>query len=232
MKLYSVDLSPFAARVRVAIYAKNLPVEIVSPPEGGTKSAEYLAINPMGRVPALVVGDGFTLPESDTIVEFLADYFPDSGLRPATPEGRAQARLIARVADLYVMPSLQPLFGQMNPAGRDQKVVDEAIEKLKGALVHLNVFMGDGPYAVGDTITTADCALVPILFFIQTAAQVFGKGDLLADLLKLSAYAELLKMDPTAQKVVSEMQAGLRARQPGRLKQGRSRGRRGSRART
>jgi len=215
MKLYSVDLSPFAARVRVAIYAKNLPVEIVSPPEAGTKSETYLALNPMGRVPVLVVGDGFALPESDTIVEFLADSFPDSGLLPATPEARAQARLIARVAELYVMPSLQPLFAQMNPQGRDQKVVDEAIEKLKGALVHLNVFMGDGPYAVGETITTADCALIPILFFIQVAGQVFGQGDLLADLLKLSAYAELLKMDPVAQKVVSEMQAGLRARQSG-----------------
>ena len=39
--------------------------------------------------------------------------------------------------------------------------------------------------------------------------------DLLAGLLKLSDYAELLKMDPTAQKVTSEMQAGLRAYQGG-----------------
>src|ERR1700722_3611298 len=115
MKLYSVDLSPFAARVRVAIYAKNLPVEIVSPPEGGSKSEAYLALNPMGRVPVLVVGDGLALPESDAIVEFLADSFPDSGLLPATPEARAQARLIARVSELYVMPTLEPLFGLMNP---------------------------------------------------------------------------------------------------------------------
>ena len=215
MKLYSVALSPFAARVRVAIYAKNLPVEIVSPPEGGSKSAAYLALNPMGRVPVLAVGDGFAVPESDTIVEFLADAFPDSGLRPVTAEARAQGRLIARVAELYVMPPLQSLFGQMNPAGRDQAVVDEGIEKLKGALVHLNVFMGEGPYAVGETITTADCALIPILFFIQMSGPVFGKGDLLADLLKLSAYAELLKMDPVAQKVTSELQAGLRALQAG-----------------
>ncbi len=213
MKLYSVDLSPFAARVRAAIYAKNLPVEIVAPPEGGTKSEEYLSINPMGRVPVLVAGDGFTLPESDTIVEFLADSFPESGLRPETAQGKAQARLIARVAEVYVMPTMQPLFAQMNPAGRDQAVVDDALEKLKAALVHLNVFLGDGPYAAGETLTTADCALIPILFFIQMIGPVFGQGDILADLLKLSDYAERLKMDPTAQKVGSEMMAGLRARQ-------------------
>ena len=215
MKLYSVPLSPFASRVRAAIYAKALPVEIVSPPETGTKSEEYLALNPMGRVPVLVTGDGFALPESDTIVEYLADMFPDSGLRPATAEGKARARLIARVAEVYVMPALQPLFGQMNPAGRDQKVVDEALEKLKGALVHLNVFMGDSPYAAGEAITTADCALIPILFFIQMAGPIFGQGDLLAGLIKLSDYAEVLKMDPVAQKIGSEMMEGLRARQGG-----------------
>lgn len=215
MKLYSLDLSPFAARVRVAIYAKSLPVEIVPPPEGGTKSDAYLAINPMGRVPVLVAADGFTLPESDTIVEYLADLYPESGLRPATAEGKAQARLISRVAEVYVMPALQPLFGQMNPQGRNQAVVDEGIEKLKGALVHLNVFMGDSPFAAGETITSADCALIPILFFVQLAGPIFGKGDLLAGLLKLSDYAERMKMDPIAQKVSSEMMAGLRAFQGG-----------------
>ncbi len=215
MKLYSIDLSPFAARVRVAIYAKKLPVEIVAPPEGGTKSQAYLALNPMGRVPVLAVGDGFALPESETIVEFLADAFPDCGLRPETPEARAQARLISRVAELYVFAPLQTLFGQMNPATRNAAIVDEGAEKLKAGLVHLNVFMGEGPYAVGETITTADCALIPIMFFIQLAGPMFGKGDLLAGLMKLSDYAELLKMDPVAQKVVSEMQAGLRAMQSG-----------------
>jgi glutathione S-transferase len=213
MKLYSLDLSPFAARVRAAIYAKNLPIQIVAPPEGGMKSPEYLAINPMGRVPVLVGEDGFTLPESDTIVEYLADAFPDAGLRPATPEGKAQARLISRVAELYIMPVMQSLFPQMNPATRDQAVVDAGLVKLKEALVHLNVFMGDGPYAVGDVFTTADCTLVPILFFVQVGGMMFGAGDLMAGLLKLSAYAALLQMDPVAQKVTSEMQAGLRARQ-------------------
>jgi glutathione S-transferase len=215
MKLYSADMSPFAARVRAAIYAKNLPVEIVSPPQGGIKSEAYLALNPMGKIPVLTVGDGFALPESDTIVEFLADSFPDAGLRPATPEARAQARLVARVAELYVITPIQGLYGQMNPKNRDQAVVDQALVKLKAALVHLNVFMGDGPYAVGETFTTADCTLIPALFYVRMAETAFGAGDLLAGLLKLSAYAELLKMDPVAQKVTSEMQAGLRARQSG-----------------
>ena len=46
-----------AARPRVAIYAKNLPVEILAHPTD-LKSPEYLAINPMGKLPALVLDDG------------------------------------------------------------------------------------------------------------------------------------------------------------------------------
>ena len=213
MKLYSLDLSPYAVRVRAAIYSKNLPVEIVAPPASGTQSAEYLAINPMGKVPVLIGADGFTLPESDTIVEYLADAFPDAGLRPATAEGKAQARLIARIAELYIMPCVGVLFPHMDPKSRDQAVVDAGLETLKGALVHLNVFLGDGPYAVGDSFTTADCALVGPMFFVQMAGMVFGKSDLTAGLLKLDAYASVMQMDATSQKLVAEMQNGLRARQ-------------------
>ena len=42
---------------------------------------------------------------------------------------------------------------------------------------------------------------------------VYGRGDIMDGLLKLSDYAERLKMDPVAQKVGSEMMAGLRVRQ-------------------
>ncbi len=55
MKLYSLDLSPYAARVRISIYAKKLPIEIVAPPAAGIKSAEYLALNPMGKIPDMNV---------------------------------------------------------------------------------------------------------------------------------------------------------------------------------
>src|SRR5262249_50418892 len=159
--LYSNNLSPFASRARLAIYAKGLNVEIADPP-GGTKSPEYLAANPMGRVPALVLDDGTVLPESDVIVDYLEDAFPTPSLRPDTAEARARARLAARVGDLYVMPAIGPLFGQVNPATRDAAVVNGAFDKLDEALGWLNRFLGEGPYALGDKLTIADCTLAPI----------------------------------------------------------------------
>ncbi len=116
MKLYSAVLSPFASRVRLAIYAKGLDIEITTPPGGATRSPEYLAINPIGRVPALALDDGSVIPESDTIVEYLDDAFPTPPLRPASAEDKAKARLLARIGDLYLMSQGGGLFGQINPA--------------------------------------------------------------------------------------------------------------------
>ena len=54
MKLYNSNLSPFASRCRIQIYAKGLDVAMADPP-GGAGSAAYKAINPTGKVPALEV---------------------------------------------------------------------------------------------------------------------------------------------------------------------------------
>ena len=48
MILYAVTLSPFAARVRLALRVKNLDYDLQPPPGGSTRSPEYLAINPIG----------------------------------------------------------------------------------------------------------------------------------------------------------------------------------------
>jgi glutathione S-transferase len=94
MILYDLDHSPFAARVRIAIRAKNLDVALQAPP------ADYRRINPLGLVPSLVTEDGTTLIESEAIVEYLEDRFPTPALRPDGAKDRAFARIVARLCDL------------------------------------------------------------------------------------------------------------------------------------
>ena len=209
MKLYSADLSPYAARARISIYAKKLPVEIVSPPASGIKSDEYLRLNPMGRLPVLVLDDGVSIPESETIVEYLEDAFPDPALRPHGAEARARVRLIARVAELYVLTPLQPMFAQMNPATRDQAVVDAQFIKLNEGLAYLETFI-EGPYAAGDKFTTADCEVTPVLFFVSTISAGLGRPELLQEHAKATAYFAHAKTDPVLAKVIGEMAEGLK----------------------
>ena len=85
MKLYSLPLSPYAARVRGAIYAKNLAVEIVTPPADWRTSPDFRALNPLVRIPVLVLDNGTTLPESGVIVEYFEDAFRNRRCDRARP---------------------------------------------------------------------------------------------------------------------------------------------------
>jgi len=210
MKLYSLDLSPYAARVRISLYAKKLPVEIVAPPAGGIKSAEYLALNPIGKIPVLVLDDGVTIPESETIVEYLEDAFPDPALRPHGPEAAAHVRLIARVSELYVMGPLSGLFGQLNPEKRDPALVDAAVARLSTGIDNLERFMREGPYAAGEKFTTADGQLTPTAFFVNAILSRLDRLDALEVHPRFSAYLKTAKTDPVLAKVLGELAEGLK----------------------
>ncbi len=210
MKLLNAAVSPFAARVRLAIYHADLPVEIAPAnmwAPGGGKTAEYLALNPLGKIPCLVLDDGSALPESETIVEYLADVFPDANLRPDGAEDIARARLLSRVMELYVInPSLAPLFGQLFSPARDQGVVDAALKEMDKSLTHIDRLIGSGAWAVGDRFSIADCGLIPYLwFFPGMFAQGMGDGALIGNHPRLSAYWDKVRSSPTVERVLNEM---------------------------
>lgn len=105
MRLYSEQVSNFAARCRIVIGEKGLDeIEIVSPPLEYLNSSEFLKINPLGKVPVLEIDDSTSLFESEVINEYLEERFPQTPLMPSEPLARAQARLISRFHDLYLEP--------------------------------------------------------------------------------------------------------------------------------
>src|SRR5512145_2273398 len=90
MKLYNAALSPNAMRVRAVINELGLPVEIVDVDlRAGVKPPELLAVNPNGKVPALVDDDGFALFESRAIAVYLASKRPERELYPEDHKRRA-----------------------------------------------------------------------------------------------------------------------------------------------
>ena len=96
MKLYQAVTSPFAVRVRIALYAKGVDMEFVVPP-GGLGSDEFRKITPLGKVPTLVCDDGSILAESAVINEYLEERVPEPSLFPAGAEERARARMVVQM---------------------------------------------------------------------------------------------------------------------------------------
>jgi glutathione S-transferase len=95
-------------------------------PAGEHKKPEYLAINPVGKVPALI-DDSVIVHDSTIINEYLEDKFPGKPLLPHNPVTRARARTFEDYADAYLMPSLFKIFSQMRKpeAERDRAKISE-----------------------------------------------------------------------------------------------------------
>lgn len=207
MELISLPVSPFSARVRIGIYAKGLNVTVALPPAGWPHSSHYRTINPIGRVPVLICEDGTVIPESQIILEYLEERFPDARpLLPSTLNERARVRLLARMVDLYLMPSVVALAN----ARLEERAVRLRLEELHDALSALNELLeGAQTYAVGEALSLADCALVPALF----AVVVTGKRlecDLLAGADLVAHYLEAVQGDDHLRRVWLEMTDGLR----------------------
>jgi glutathione S-transferase len=210
MKLYNANLSPYASRVRILIYAKSLPVEIVSPP-AALGSPEYKKLNPTGKVPALEA-DGRIIAESEVINEYLEDRFPTPPMRPSEPIARAQMRVLSRFADLYLSPPLTALFGQTNPKTRDAKLVAEKLAEAAQKLDQLEQLVVAGPYAAGPDLTLADCALAPLFFFLTRILPAVGGPSPLAGRPKLARIGETVAKHPAVSKVLAEMGAAMAER--------------------
>lgn len=212
MKLLGGLLSPFVMRAVLVGRFKGheIPVEM---PEGGLKSDAYLRLNPLGKMPTLLDGD-FALPESAVIAEYLDEVLPGPSLLPGDAKARARARLLARVADLYLAPALTPVFR----AREAPDAVPAALESLRTALGQLEALRPAGAvHAAGDARTIADATLMPVLFFLDAFDGAFGTARILAEAAPgLAAWWRLAKETPEGARMVAEMQAALAAFTGGR----------------
>jgi glutathione S-transferase len=210
MKLYGVDLSPFVQRVKMQLAAKGLEFEYLAPP-GGLKSEEFLAVNPIGKVPCLVTETGLRLPESEVIVEYIEDAYPKPLLRPRKPEERAHVRLISRVNDIYLVPAMSKVFAVMGPK-RDASAVAAALEDVNKALGHLEAYVAGKKHIAGNKFTVADCAVTPVLFFITRLTAALGVKAVLRPYKSLAKYWKSREKDPISAKSLAEMDIAMKAR--------------------
>jgi RNA polymerase-associated protein len=97
VRLIDAARCPFCARVRLALAEKELDYETVEV-DLADRPQWLLDLNPPnGRVP--VLDDGFTLPESEVIMAYLDERYPERPLLPSDPVERAHARLLVHRFD-------------------------------------------------------------------------------------------------------------------------------------
>ncbi|MGD0959922.1 MAG: glutathione S-transferase family protein [Methylomonas sp.] len=171
IKFYYGSGSPFAWNVWLALEHKQLPYEfhLLSFRNGELKQPEYLAINPRGKVPALL-DDDFALWESSTIVEYLEERYPDRPLFPADARRRAIVRRISAEAYSYFYPILRRLMEETllrsdGDGGGDPAVIALARQDLSRELDYFDSLLA-GDYFAG-AISAADFTLYPLLALVK-----------------------------------------------------------------
>lgn len=102
LKLYEHPLSPYAQKVKIALYEKGIPFEGETPNFlGGIEAnAEFLKSSPRLEVPSLIDG-ATTVFDSTIILEYLEDNWPQPPLLPATAAERARVRMLEELCDTY-----------------------------------------------------------------------------------------------------------------------------------
>lgn len=171
MKLYTYFRSSAAYRVRIALNLKGITAEyryVHLVKDGGQQhKPEYLAINPQGRVPALV-DDGHILTQSLAIIEYLEEIYPQPPLLPKDALGRARVRALAQVVacDIHpvdnqrVLKYLEKEFGA-DEAARHQWYRHWIIEGFNALEKLLAANPATGEFCHGDQPTLTDICLVP-----------------------------------------------------------------------
>lgn len=207
MKLY--EFAPTRSiRVRWTLQELEIDFEAVSVNlmTGEHRRPEFLAVNPAGKVPALVDGD-IVLTESVAIVVYLADKYPERRFLPADPAGRAEAMrwLLFTATELE-----QPLWrmAKHRVIYPEEKRLPADIDLARGEftdMAHvLDRHMVDREFVVGDSVTVADFVLGYTLDWAQMA-------DLLGDFPRLEGYMERLYDRPHAPMRIKDAFASLQS---------------------
>lgn len=216
-KLYSADLSPYSARVRMQIYAKGIADIVIELPEhwGMPKFRERF---PIGRVPVLDV-DGDLIPESEVIAGYLEEIYPEPSLLGTTPRDTAHIRMLGRLSDIYIINNTFTLSRQTGalssrtptPA-RNAAVSEQLVVEVVRNLKALDKFIGKDGFACCGRITLADCALVPGLFFIENVLPAVGVDTPIPALANVAAYWAAIQKNEHAARVLIELHRGLEER--------------------
>lgn len=216
MILYSGDLSPYSAKVRMQIYAMGVNDDVsFELPVVQFFSGKLKEVSPIGRIPILKTDEGL-IPESEVIAEYIDELYPQQSLVGNTPMERANIRVLSRIADTYLMDNIFLALGQMRVPEPNQAIIDLLTAQVVRGVTALEEYLTADGYAAGGTeLTRADCSLVPALYMCDRTLPRLGISNPVLGLVKTEAYWGRIQQNEHAARVIDEMDRGLKARLDG-----------------
>lgn len=204
LKLCGFAVSNYYNKVKFALLEKG--VEFEEELVWTDRSPELLARSPLGKVPFLETEQG-VLCESQVLMEYIEDAYPEKPLMPADPFAAAKVRELITFLELHLELVARELYAEAFFGG---KVSDEIKARTQKLLTRNAKAFGRlakfSPYIAGAEFTMADCAGMVHLPLVSMASKIIYGEDVLADL-PVREYTKMLGQRPTAQRVNADRKA-------------------------
>ncbi len=158
MKLLASLTSPYARKVRIALAEKKIDYVLVevSP---WTAEDTVAAVNPLAKIPVLIVEDGLFVYDSRVIVEYLDSVSPVSKLIPEPTRQRIAVKRWEALADGICDAAATIVLERKRPAAQQsQEWIDRQQRKVETGVAELARELGERTWCNGEGYSLADIA--------------------------------------------------------------------------
>ena len=201
MKLYYAK-GTIAIATAIALHEAGLDFEPVRLDfrAGEQTGPEYQAINPKGRVPALVTDQGI-LTETGAILDYIADIAPAAGLRPSDAYEAAKMReAMCYLASTMHVNHAHKMRGH-RWASEESSFADmkaKSVQTMTESAAHVENHVLQGQYVLGETFSLADPYLYVACNWLE------GDGVSVADYPKITAFIEAMRGRASVAQVIAD----------------------------
>jgi len=173
MKLIASLTSPYVRKIRIVLAEKKIDCDLVldSPWVEGNQVA---AVNPLGKIPVLVLDDESTLYDSRVIAEYLDTVAPNNRLIPASGRERISVKRWEALADGVLDAAVAAFLEAKRPDGeRSPSWIERQRGKVNQGLKVMSDDLGEQPWCHGSSLSLADIAVGCALGYVS-----FRLGDI------------------------------------------------------
>jgi glutathione S-transferase len=187
MKLIGSHTSPFARKVRIVLAEKKIEYDFVidSP---WLEDSTVPNINPLGKIPVLMLDDETPLFDSRVIVEYIDNVTPNNKLYPVPNRERTEVKRWEAVADGICDAAAAAFLEAKRPkAKQSADWIQRQREKITRSLAFMAEELGDKPFCMGTHFSIADIAVGTALGYLCFRFPDIGWQENHGNLAKLHA---------------------------------------------
>jgi len=183
MKLYDSKLAPNPRRTRIFLAEKGIsvPTEQVDMMQMQHKTPEYTAINPMQRMPALVLDDGTVITESIAICRYFEELQPEPPLFGVGAKERALVEMWNRRCEINFLANVAAVFRHLHPAMKELEVpqipawAEANKPRVAEFLKLMDSELAKREFVAGDRFSVADITLLVAVDFLKPSRLILSE---------------------------------------------------------